>query len=310
MLLWSLCRENSCRKIVAIRSKRASFVARRRRFFCAASAADFGGTSANLPGVSVCVCVCVCRCAWGALSHLPLPQSIPSVFASSRRASCGRLEAAVSAAAQSASVWDSSPTHWCLPPAVRPKMHEMFHLSNVRRCSCGAGGDWQAAVKFRGKKVCWISTASPVLSFDRSVTGGDLEVAMYHLVDMATLHHEASCWRKRKRRRSRRIGWNTPDSHSKSLEMTLGLFQPSGHLYQFYIHDGPKKVEPQHLKTHIFCLHLQNAYPISMVFGILQCRFILNTSADSKFVKLTKQIGATWRNLITLMLLSMNDKGS
>jgi len=39
--------------------------------------------------------------------------------------------------------------------------------------------------------------------------------------------------------------------------------------------------------------------PIAMIVGVLQHRFILNTSIYSLFLKFFMQIGATWRKLIT-----------
>jgi len=48
--------------------------------------------------------------------------------------------------------------------------------------------------------------------------------------------------------------------------------------------------------------------PIYIIFGIVQRRFIVNTSGDSVFIEFIIQSGATWRNLITRILLSTNAK--
>jgi len=50
--------------------------------------------------------------------------------------------------------------------------------------------------------------------------------------------------------------------------------------------------------------------PISIIFGALQCRFILNTPIDSKFIKFIIQSGTMWQKLKTWILLSTNAKGS
>jgi len=67
---------------------------------------------------------------------------------------------------------------------------------------------------------------------------------------------------------------------------------------------------PPRLNAHIFCLHIQFKTPQPMIFGTLQRRFNLNTSVSSKFIKFIRQSGATWRKLITLIILSTNAKGS
>ena len=63
-----------------------------------------------------------------------------------------------------------------------------------------------------------------------------------------------------------------------------------------HVQGGPKKWghyvwRLRSLHTHIFKMPKQ----ISVIFGLLQCRYILNTSVDSIFIKFIIHIWAFWR---------------
>ena len=52
-----------------------------------------------------------------------------------------------------------------------------------------------------------------------------------------------------------------------------------------------------------FVYIFETSEPIYTIFGVLQRRFMLNPTFDSKFTKFIVQDGATWRRLSTRILL-------